>query len=514
MKLLLRIYIFLALVASAFLSPAVFSFIPLLILGVSIYLWLPKRDELLWPKVNLLSDFFLFFALSVLFESRIGYFSHLVSLPILGALSLSLKEASYYSPAPRHYQQRQWWPSDISLTLFTMAGLVLLISFPLKNQTLILSSAISLAYLMILLAIALRETPARLVEAEKIEFRLVAGTKGEFQTKLVFHSKAKGKVFLNSPYDWMKVKPEVLFPSPSGKSTMNISLTPPLSGPSEPRLLMQTLDQWGMVESAFELTPMRLNVIPRAKYAAWLARKYLEQTNLGNVPLFSATGTFRATTVSRTGIDYLGSRPYQAGDSLKSIDWKHSVKLNELVSKEFSEAKGQPVLILINLAATSAEESDKLAYKIITTALSLAQENIPSALATYDQESVKLITPTLTPRVLLIKALEAAEHMVKYISPLRYLSPPDITRLRVNLFRLREAASEPARALASLLEIEYKNLEEAAKESPATTALSEGLAKANKESSLLVISERNHDAEALAFNISQFKRMGYAIIEV
>ncbi|RLC73497.1 MAG: hypothetical protein DRI26_00730, partial [Chloroflexi bacterium] len=207
-------------------------------------------------------------------------------------------------------------------------------------------------------------------------------------------------------------------------------------------------------------------------------------------------------------------RPYQPGDSPKAIDWKHSAKLRELVSKEFSKLKGRPALLLINLAVRDAEEADKLAYKLITTALSLAHENIPSALAAYDHQKVRLVTPTLPPRATLAKALEVAEQVVIFASPLKYLASPNVERLRANLFRLRQVDSQPAKALSSLLEIEYRNLEREARENPATTALLEGLKKAGRESNLVVLSERNHDAEALAFNSFELGRRGYAVIEI
>ena len=84
---------------------------------------------------------------------------------------------------------------------------------------------------------------------------------------------------------------------------------------------------------------------------------------------------------------------YQPGDNLKNIDWKHSVKYNELVTREFFEIQGQPVILLINLVAGDTEETDKLAYNIIVAALSLAQDGIPAALAAYDDQGRDTVHP-------------------------------------------------------------------------------------------------------------------------
>ena len=216
----------------------------------------------------------------------------------------------------------------------------------------------------------------------------------------------------------------------------------------------------------------------------------------------------------RRGVEYYGSQLYQPGDSLKDIDWKHSLKYNELISKEFTEFHGQPAIILINLAVGSAEEADKLAYNIIATAISLAQEDIPTSLAAYDHEGVKITTTALQQRQLILQSLRVAQEMVTFINPVKYLSPPDVGRLRANISRIRLAEGKAARVLLELLQLEYKNLNNAARINPATRALAEAFIKVDKNSNVVVISHRNHDAEALAFSTFSLTRKGNAVIAV
>lgn len=510
MKIFLRLYPVLALSSSAIFLPPAFSFAPLLLLGFYIYLRLPKHEPAFWARIGLLADFFLFFALSVLFQPKLGLLSVPPSLPLLGSLTLSLEELARFLPPSWHIPRRR--PSNISLALFSIAILVFLLSLLLGDRSLSLAAAASLAYLIILLAFVLRGLPDRPFKEEKIRMRLVAGTSAEARIKLSPRTKLGGKLALSPCHDWLRLEPKVLLAG-SAELEVRLKFSPPLSGPSEPEILGWLADRWGLTEGAFELRPLQLYVIPRARYAAWIARKYLEGTGSGTLPLPSAPSTFRAATATPPGIEYYGNRPYQPGDSPKVIDWKHSAKLRELVSKEFSKLKGRPALLLINLAVRDAEEADKLAYKLITTALSLARENIPSALSAYDHQKVRLVTPTLPPRAVLTKALEVAEQVVIFAGPLKYLASPNVERLRVNLFRLRQVGSPPAKALSSLLEIEYRNLERMARESPATAALLKGIKRGSRESNLVIISERNHDAEALAFNSFELGRRGYAVIE-
>ena len=162
----------------------------------------------------------------------------------------------------------------------------------------------------------------------------------------------------------------------------------------------------------------------------------------------------------------------------------------------------------------NAEEADKIAYNIIITAVSLARENVPAALAAYDHRDVKLTTNTLQGNQLLMNAMKIAQEMVTYVNPVKYLNPPDIDRLRSNISRIRQADHEGFRALYDLLEIEYQSLSISSRANPATRALIEVFGKVDTQSSIVVISQRNHDAEALAFNTFSYRRRGNSIIAV
>jgi hypothetical protein len=205
---------------------------------------------------------------------------------------------------------------------------------------------------------------------------------------------------------------------------------------------------------------------------------------------------------------------YQPGDNLRNIDWKHSVKYNELVTREFFEIQGQPVILLINLVAGDPEETDRLAYNIIVAALSLAQDGIPTTLAAYNDQDVILSTPSLAAQELAVRALEIVKEIVTRENTAKSLNPPDVARLRANIRRLSAAESTSAAALLELLQIELKNLSHNARSNPCTVALNEVMLKANQQSTILVISNQNHDAEALAVNLQALTMKGNVVISV
>jgi hypothetical protein len=505
---LLRIYAAITLVTVAVFSPPALSFAPILLVAWHLYLWWRPLS----PVIRLLTDYFLFFSIGLLVAEQVGPFLSLaISLPMLVLISFDLNEtASSLTHEDTRYLR---YPTRIGIALPTTAILALGVSLLLGNISLLLTSITAIVYFGVLSVIILRQLPLKPVEETRVRQRIVAGSQGEFEIKLTARTRFGGLLFLESPYQWLKISPSTL--SLKEKTlAIKVSLSPALSGPSLLRLKGRATDRWGLIQVRFELEPIQLQVIPRARYAAWLARRYLAETRPGNLPLISNIAMLRPVYGLRRGVEYYGSRLYQPGDSIKDIDWKHSLRHNEIIVKEFAEFHGQSAVILINLAVGDAEEADKVAYKIIVTALSLARENIPAVLAAYDHETVRVTTTTLDPRQLVLQSLQIAMEMVITINPVKYLGPPDVARLRANMERIRFAKSEASRVLAQLLQMEYKNLGNNARLNPATRALSSALAKGDRQSNIVVISQRNHDAEALAFNTFSFTRKGHAVISI
>ncbi|MFC1904335.1 DUF58 domain-containing protein [Chloroflexota bacterium] len=504
----LKIYVAIALVIVTIISPLALSFIPILLIVWYLYLWR-------WPitaVINLLTEYFMFFTIALLFTPYLGpLFSLLTALPVLLLINNSLEEAA----ESLFYQDTRCMrrPTDICLALLLIAMVTLGVSLLLSSLSLLLASVTIIGFLGILVAIVLRRLLPKPVEETQVRQRMVAGAEDNIYIRLTTDTKIGGLLFLESPYEWLEVSPNVL-PLNESRLAVKVSLRPTLSGPSTIELNAYATDRWGLIQIRFVLKPIRLHVIPRATYAAWLVKRYLAGTKPGTLPLISNMEAIKPIYGLRRGVEYYGSQLYQPGDSLKNIDWKHSLKYNELITKEFAEFHGQSAIILVNLAVGNAEEADKLAYNIIVTAISLARENIPAAMAAYDHEDVRVITPTLQPRQLLIQSLQVAQEMVTFITPMKYLNPPDVGRLRANISRIRFVESSASKVLTQLLQLEYKNLNDNARLNPATKALTQAFTKAGKQSNIVIISQRNHDAEALAFNTFEFARKGNAIITV
>ena len=503
-----KVYVAIALITATILSPLALSFSPIFLVIWYAVLWR-------WPVtpvVNLLTEYFMLFVISLLLAPLVGpFFSLLIALPVLLLINHALKEAA--ESLTYHETRYRRWPTTIGLTLPLIAIVLLAVSLLLGSLPLLLASAVAIIYFGLLGVLVLKRLPSKPVAETQVEQRMLAGTEGQLYFELVTETQIGGLLFLESPYEWLQLSPNVLSLK-EPRQPVAVSLSPALSGPSVVKLKAYATDGWGLIQTSFELEPIRLYVIPRARYAAWLAKKYLAGTKAGTLPISSNITELKPVQGLRRGVEYYGSQLYQPGDSLKSIDWKHSLKYNELITKEFTEFHGQSAVILMNLAVGDAEEADKLAYKIIITALSLAKENIPAALAAYNHEGVKLTTTLLQPRELVPQSLKIAQEMVTFINPVKYLNPPDVDKLRGNISRIQFVESKAAKVLAQLLLMEFKNLNITTRAHPATRALSEVFSKTDRQSNIVIISNQNHDAAALAFNKFQFARKGNAVITV
>ena len=496
------------LVIAALFSVIPFSVIPLILLIIYLYLWWRPRR----PIIHLILDYFNFFALAVLFSQWLGQYSFLIALPLLLLLHDSLQKTamSFYCRQPAPPRQL----TGISIFLSTVTGIILLTALLLGNRALILVSVCAVAYLITLQTMVRRHIPPQPVTAPPTEQRMVAGNTATVHTRLRVKTAWGGNLLLQSPYSWLKINPDFIALRDTENIDVDVTLTPPLAGPSEIKLTAYVTDRWGMLQFCYEIILIKLYVIPRARYAAWLARKYLEGTAPGTLPLVSALRPSQLQHAPRGGVEYYGNRPYQAGDNLKNIDWKHSLKFNEMVSKDFREFHGQAALTLINLSVANAEEGDKLAFNIITAALSLARENIPSVLAAYNHEQVTAVSTLLARQSLVTQALQIAQDIIYLNDSKRYLASPDIARLRANLARINSSTSNAAAVLEQLLRMEYRNFSRNARKNPATEALLRGSFRAGREFSIIVISRHNHDADALAFHTFAYRQQGHAIIEI
>jgi hypothetical protein len=131
--------------------------------------------------------------------------------------------------------------------------------------------------------------------------------------------------------------------------------------------------------------------------------------------------------------------------------------------------------IVADLTAKDAEDADKLAYNLVMSALTLATEALPSALAVCNSKEVLAATPPMNPRETLKKALELTEKITIVEPKQKVLQPTEMRRLKRSIGQLDQMKTESAHKLSELLEFEFEANQEAAKKHPATEALAKAI---------------------------------------
>jgi uncharacterized protein (DUF58 family) len=430
-------------------------------------------------------------------------------LPVFSRLDADLKE--YARSFPVFTRGKRGRSTTAISAALLAAALVVIVMAPVVGHLVLLLAGVSLLlYLLAMLVWVWRSVPRRPLSADVVAKSIIVGTGGS--APLVLTNRAAVPLFacLRPADGWVRVTPPQTV-LPRGRSRLGLDFVPPLAGQARPVLKVTALDPRGLVRIDQVLEPIRLHIIPRAKYAAWLAARYLEQNGSGVV---SGEVLPRSVTLPGRGTEYRESRSYRPGDPLRDIDWKHTLKLSQLIIREYQESGEQAAIIAVNLAVTSDENADKLAFDIITAALTLARENIPAALAAYNHREVIASQGIAEPQAVLRRALSLVREITTVTFSGRYLEPVDIARIRRNISQLRQTESGPARRLLDIFSFENRALEESAGRHPATLALMAAARQVPAPAMIFLISQLNHDAEAVLVAGEKLSRRKFTMLPV
>ncbi len=502
-----KIYLVLALLTAILLSPLPYSVIALALFVLQVYsVYKPFRTDL-----NLAFTFSILLLLPITLEpSAVGVFSALLVIPAIPLLDYDIRENALHE----EFVQSEGRKATTTLKTLAAALLVALaISLILANWALTFTSVLLAAYLVGIVAYIFYGIPGIPLQASAARVRVIAGNTAEASVTIRSRAKMPLHAQVTSSYPWVSLNP-AKFSLGGDEAVLNIALTPPLSGPSRPQLQALMIDPWGLIRIKQNLQPVELNVIPRARYAEWLAKQFLEQAALEGTLMPVALSSATVRRASGRGVEYMTSRPYQPGDKLKDMDWKHMCKLNQFIVKEYGETQHVATIVAANLTVKDPEEADNLAYNLITSVLTLAGVNAPTALAVYNHREVLLTTKAIDPREILKVTLKVAQNITVAEQEQRFLQPPEIRRLKTNIAQLQQAGTESAQKLAELLRLEDEALQQVAKDHPAAIAITRTAECIRPPAIVTVISGWNHDTEALVVTLDRLERRGYNIVSV
>lgn len=497
-----KAYLALALIVPILLSPLPYSAIALVLFVVQVYTtFRPLRADL-----NLALVFTTLVLLPLTLQaSVVGVLSTLAVIPAIPLLDHSLRQN-----APN----QEFHPSEGRRFTNTLKALgtallaVLAASILLADRTLIFTGVLLAAYVSAVVAYGFYGIPRMPLHASASRVRVIAGNRAETSVGIISRARMLLHTQIAPLHPWMNINPS-RFALWKDEVVLSMALTPPLAGPSGPEFQALMIDPWGLVQVSQSLRPVELYVIPRATYAEWLARRFLRQASLQGARASFTIAAGMAARATRRGVEYLSSRPYEPGDRLRDIDWKHLAKLNQLVVKEYTEAENTVTIVAANLTVKNPEEADSLAYDLITLALTLARLAAPVALAIYNNQEVLVATGAADPREALKKVLKAVQNITVVEQQQRFLQLPDIRRLKRNIAQLGHLETDSAQRLSELLRMEDAVLGQVARDHPAAGAIAKAAEHVLPPAMIAVVSMWNHDAEALLITLDGLERQGY-----
>lgn len=361
-----------------------------------------------------------------------------------------------------------------------------------------------------LMASIVRRVPHEFIRTVPATLRAVVSAQVRGTVALSVAGTLPLAVRLRSPVPWAQAQPDAFVAGRADTTTIHLSLTPPLAGPSQLALEAVALDPWGLVEIRTAVEVATLRIIPRAQYASWLARRFLEHTSGTTSPVLAASAS--TPRGRRGGIEYRGSRMYEPGDTLRMVNWKHTAKLRELVVNEFNDPAAQTAVVIVGLQASDPDGTDRLAFHLVTTVLTLAREGVPAVLAAYTDHEVMEVTSILAPREAVKHALRLSDWILRVTPEHRTLDPPKLSRLR--RWRRVVSGTGPAGRLADLIGLEIQELVSQAAAHPAGRAARQAAARVRPPATLVAISVTSLGAAALAAALEQLQTEGYRSVSV
>ncbi|MBI4232953.1 MAG: DUF58 domain-containing protein [Chloroflexi bacterium] len=508
-NLLPHIYVLLLLTGAAILAGLPFSLSTVVLLGVWAYSLYRPPAPLTFLLLTLATLVFLPLGVEAA-ELIPRPFPSLLALPLLPIVDTAVRRAAQATASPGF--QQGWRPTGLSKALAACALLTAAAGALASSPTVALSGGILLAYLLARGALAWHSLRGWPLRTPRSRVRALVGDRVETTCPLKNEGTSPLSVWVTTPHPWAAVSPSETQLQPGQEVLLQVTLTPPLAGPAALQLQLSLLDPHGILLRCRTIEAIELRITPRARYAAWLARRYLQETAAGTAPVAPAVA--RLLKGPRRGIEYYGARAYQPGDRLKDLDWKHTIKLGQLVIREFLETPGEAAILAVALVGRDPTEADTLAHDLLITALTLAREEIPIAIAAYNYQDVLASTLPLSPREAVQQALSLCDRITLVQRPERQWHPVDAQRLRRTLGQLRTLTTEPAQKLQGILELELQVLNLQARHDPAWKALQQATERIPPPAAVVVVAPESYDSGVLSLLVERLRSKGHRTLRL
>jgi hypothetical protein len=436
----------------------------------------------------------------VLLAPYVGNWSVLLALPAYAAVARGFEGLAPKLIAAAPQARRSLSP--LALSVGGAIVVVLVTALVVAAPTLALTSGCLLLAMSLTAAVQYARLGSRPLHVECLDVTVRAGERVTIDLEVVPAARGGLLFALMAPEGAVLRNPGPF--APDDRAHKSVTLAPLLGGPSDVVVRASVTDSFGLVHLGQSLTAAHLNVIPRARVARWVAEEFLAHRGGGVEAGGALSREVAGLLATLGGVEYLSSRLYVPGDTLLSIDWKHTSRLQSLVLKTFDDGTRSAGLILVNLSATDADEADRLEYEFLSAALTVATMSCGASIAAYGGRGKSELTRLLFGDALVRASLDACPGVS--ISPAwrRYSRPVSVQRVRAQVVRARGAGATKLSALLALKERAVQSFVDSAPVGPLLLkAAHQGL-----PAWCVAISTMHRDAEAVLTGLHDLEGRG------
>ena len=457
-----------------------------------------------WPAMRVVVSIVVALVLPHSAADWLNLYAPILVVPALGCVDVALRGRA--SLATARQTSRTPALTQEALPLFVLFFALLLVAAFLQSAVLALSVVLMAGWCVAMAGRAALRMRHGILHVTAETRSLGAGKRLSVQV-LADTSRCHGcHVYVEGVDPQTRVAPHE-FTCDTPTRTLQVDVSPALSGPTEIGGTFVVVDGRGLVAVRQRVELLRLDVVPRARMATKAAQLYLEGGGQGSALVGETTsGAVQQLAVAFGGVEYVTSRVYVPGDSVRLLDWKHTAKLQHLVVREFEEDRGSSGVLAFNRIVSDVDQADRAVSELVSAALTAARMGLSASIADYSDGGMSGLSPRLRGRDLVRSALEVSSRIEYGPRHLRFLRVHGVQDVRGALARLRGLETGSGRKLREILELEEEALRAAVQEHPLTAVLR----RVAPEGAgwVLVISSVGHDAAAAATGLRRLQQVG------
>lgn len=221
--------------------------------------------------------------------------------------------------------------------------------------------------------------------------------------RVSLRKKVGGVVKLESRVGFLEIEPKVV--RGTGDSRLEFKFaTEYAGGYSGDKIGLTVKGPLGLFSSNCTIRfPRKYMVYPRVLRVAAATVRLLGRTEVGGTPI----------EMPGVGSEYYEMREYQPGDDYRSVNWKATARIGELMVMEHMKEAGRSYLLVLDARAPGFRETDALASTFLSLANSMGAAGVSFGIMVHDGKTVLDASSELDPRGSLSVALRAAVRITK-----------------------------------------------------------------------------------------------------